>query len=175
MVLCSEDAGGTAFAEPAALTPEWLLKLDAPFKTPHRSSKHYLPGILTGVLKNTAGWSTSWCGQILSAAAWLQVVLLSGFKRTTAVIALHGAIHRAYCGSPHPEKATVTIMHHLSYHMPAKRCVVVSAIKCWLGKHANMRQTCGRGKHTARGDFRTVSQLRELMGPRAGTQRIWTD
>ena len=42
MVLGSEDAGGTAFAEPAALTPEWSLKLDAPLKTPHRSSKDYL-------------------------------------------------------------------------------------------------------------------------------------
>ena len=136
MVLGSEEAGGTAFAEPAALTPERSLKLDAPLKTPHRSNKDYLPSILTGVLKNTAKWSTSWCAQILSAAAWLQVVLLSGFKRTTAMRALHGAIHKAYCESPHSEKGTVKILHHLSYNMPAKRCVVVSAIKRWLSKHA---------------------------------------
>ena len=70
MVLGSQEAeGGTAFAEPAALTLEWSLKLDAPPKTPHRSNRDYLPKILTGVLENTSKWSTSWCGQILSAAA----------------------------------------------------------------------------------------------------------
>ena len=136
MVLGSEEAGGTAFAEPAALTPVWSLKLDAPLKTPHTSNRDYLPGILPGVLKNTSNWSTSGCGQNLSQAAWLQVVLLLGFKRTTAMRALHGAIHKAYCGSPHSEKATVKVLHHLSYHMPAKRCIVVAAIKRWLNKHA---------------------------------------
>ena len=43
MVLASEEAGGTAFAEPASLTPEWSLKLDAPLKRPHRSNRDYLP------------------------------------------------------------------------------------------------------------------------------------
>ena len=101
MVLGSEESGGTAFAELAALTSEWSLKLDAPLKTPHRANRDYLSAILTGVLNNTANWSTSWCGQILSAAAWLQVVLLSNYRRATAMRALHGAIHKAYCGSPH--------------------------------------------------------------------------
>ena len=50
--------------------------------------------------------------------------------------ALHGAIHKAYCGRPPSEKATVKILHHVSYHMPAKRCAVVSAIKRWLNKPA---------------------------------------
>ena len=33
-------------------------------------------------------------------------------------------------------KATVKVLHHLSYHMPAKRCIVVAVIKQWLNKHA---------------------------------------
>ena len=121
MVLASEEAagGGALFAEPAALTPEWSLKLDAPLKTPHRSNRHYLPGIPTGVPKNTSKWSTSWFRQILSIAPWLQVVLLSRFKRTTTMRARHGAIHKAYRGSPHSEKTIVKIMHHLSCHVPA--------------------------------------------------------
>ena len=54
MVLGSEEAGETAFAEPAALTPEWSLKLDAPLKTPHRAKRDYVPTILTRALKNTS-------------------------------------------------------------------------------------------------------------------------
>ena len=29
-----------------------------------------------------------------------------------------------------------SVCHHVSYHMPVKRCVVVSVIKRWLNKHA---------------------------------------
>ena len=50
--------------------------------------------------------------------------------------ALRSAIHKAYCGSPHSVQATVKVLHHVSYHMPAKRCIVVVVIKRWLNKHA---------------------------------------
>ena len=136
MVLGSEELVGTAFAEPAALTSEWSLKLDAPLTTPHRANRDYLPAILTDVLKNTANESTSWCRQILSAAAWHQVVLLSNYRRATAMCALHGAIHKAYCGNPHSVQATVKVQHHVSYHMPARRCIVIAVIRRWLNKHA---------------------------------------
>ena len=80
MVLGSEEAGGTPFAEPAALTPEWSLKLDAPLKTPHRSNRDYLPGILAGVLKNTSKmvyilvWADLECSGLApgSTAVWVQ-------------------------------------------------------------------------------------------------------
>ena len=50
--------------------------------------------------------------------------------------ALHGAIHKAYCGNPHSVQATVKVLHHVSYHMLVKRCVIVSVIKRWLNEHA---------------------------------------
>ena len=65
-------------------------------------------------------------------AAWLQVCLLSQYKRT----ALHSAVQKAYCGSPHSVPATIKVLHHLSYHMLDKRCRVVSRIKRWLDTHA---------------------------------------
>ena len=52
MILGEGDSEGTAFAEPAALTPSWELKLDAPLKSPSRATADYLLAILTGALKN---------------------------------------------------------------------------------------------------------------------------
>ena len=60
MILGEGDSEGTAFAEPAAVTPSWELKLDAPLKSPSRATADYLPAILTGVLKNTGKWATTW-------------------------------------------------------------------------------------------------------------------
>jgi len=73
---------------------------------------------------------------ILSGAAWLQVCLLSQYKCTTAMRALHSAVQKECCGSPHSVPATFKVLHHLSYHMPDKRCRVVSRIKRWLDTHA---------------------------------------
>ena len=33
-------------------------------------------------------------------------------------------------------KSTIKVLHHVSYHMPNKRCVVVANIKRWLESHA---------------------------------------
>ena len=127
MVLGGGDSEGTAFAEPAALAG-WDLKLDAPLKAPQRAPREHLPAILTGVVKNALPWATSWLSQILSGAAWLQVAPLSGFKRGVAMRALHKAVQKAYCSTPHSVPATIKILHHLSYHMPAKRCVVAARV-----------------------------------------------
>ena len=89
------------FAEPAALSPSWELKLDAPLKSPSRATADYLSTILTRVLTNTGNRATSWLSQILSGAVWLQVSLLCGYKRTTVMRAMHGAVQKAYCGGPH--------------------------------------------------------------------------
>ena len=59
----------TAFAEPAALTPEWDLKLSEPLIRPHSAYHGLLLSIFTGVLKNILPWADSWLGQILSACA----------------------------------------------------------------------------------------------------------
>ena len=100
MVLNSEN-GGTAFAEPVAPTSTWQLKLGAPLKSPRFVPKDYLPAIFTGVLKNSLGWAESWVSQILSAAVWLQVALLSGYSRIAAMRSMHRSLARAYNSTPH--------------------------------------------------------------------------
>ena len=92
MVL-TPNTTGCAFVESAPLTPHWDLRLGPPQMTPSCSYQAYLPSILTGVLKNGLPWTTSWLGQIMSAwlgqimsaAAWMQVVLFSGFKWDVAL------------------------------------------------------------------------------------------
>eukprot|EP00670_Eutreptiella_braarudii_P021698 CAMPEP_0174366824 /NCGR_PEP_ID=MMETSP0811_2-20130205/82734_1 /TAXON_ID=73025 ORGANISM="Eutreptiella gymnastica-like, Strain CCMP1594" /NCGR_SAMPLE_ID=MMETSP0811_2 /ASSEMBLY_ACC=CAM_ASM_000667 /LENGTH=104 /DNA_ID=CAMNT_0015508763 /DNA_START=106 /DNA_END=420 /DNA_ORIENTATION=+ len=100
MVLNSGN-GGTASAEPAALTSTWQLKLGAPLKSPRFAPKEYLPAIFTGVLKNSLGWAESWVSQILSSAARLQVALLSGYSRITAMRSMHRSLAQAYSSTPH--------------------------------------------------------------------------
>ena len=72
----------------------------------------------------------------MSAAAWMQVVLLSGFKWEVAVRALHKAVHRAYQTSPHVIAATVKCLYSVKRHMPACRRVVVSRVGAGLQKNA---------------------------------------
>ena len=72
----------------------------------------------------------------MSAATWMQVVLLNGFKWHNAVRALPKAVHRAYQTNPHSVPATMKCLYHITRHMPATRCVVVAQIGAWLKEHA---------------------------------------
>ena len=91
---------------------------------------------MTSVLKNGLTWTRTWLGEILSALAWLQVMLLSGYRTMVAMRAIHKGIHRAYEMSPHAMQATVKCVHSIVHHMPAKRCIVLGKVKAWLQKHA---------------------------------------
>ena len=99
---------------------------------------------MTSVLKNSLTWTRTWLGQILSALAWLQVMLLSwlqvmllsGYQKTVAMRAIHKGMHRAYETSPHAVRATVKCAHSLVHHMPTKHCIVLTKVKTWLKKHA---------------------------------------
>ena len=72
----------------------------------------------------------------MSAAAWMQVVLLSGFKWHVAIKALHKAVHRAYQTSPHSVPAIVKCLYNVTRHMPETRCIVTARIGKWLEAHA---------------------------------------
>ena len=98
---------GCAFIEPAALKPDWSLRLQAPLMSPSFAYQGYLGNIMTGVLKNGLTWTRTWLGQILSALALVQVMLLSGYRKPLAMRAIHKGIHRAYETSPHAVQATV--------------------------------------------------------------------
>ena len=127
---------GCAFVEPAALKPNWSLRMQPPLMTPCLAYQGYLGNIMTSVLKNGLPWTRTWLGQIMSALAWLQVMLLSGYKKLVAMRAIHKGIHRAYETSPHTVQAMVKCVHCVVHHMPAKRCVVLSKVHMWLHKHA---------------------------------------
>ena len=116
---------GCAFTEPAALRPYWCLHLNAPLMSPTLAYQGYLGNILTSVLNNGLTWTRTWLGQILSALAWLQVMLLSRYQKTVAMRAIHKGIHRAYETSPHAVRATVKCACSLVHHMPTKRCIVL--------------------------------------------------
>ena len=70
MTLCPPGEG-CAFIEPAALKPDWSLRLNAPLMSPTLACQGYLGNIMTSVLKNGLTWTRTWLGQILSALAWL--------------------------------------------------------------------------------------------------------
>ena len=96
----------------------------APLLTPRDAYKGYLGSIFTGVLKNGAQWTGTCISEILSAATWLQVALLCGYRREMAMRAMHKGIHRAFVQSPHDTRATIKAVSSLSYSMPAPPCAV---------------------------------------------------
>ena len=65
----------TAFAEPAALTPEGNLRLGEALLSPHDAYKGPLSSGFPGVLKTTLPRAESWLGHILSGCAGLQVAI----------------------------------------------------------------------------------------------------
>ena len=104
--------------------------------TPCLAYQGYLGNIMTSVVKNGLPWTRNTLGQIMSALAWLQVMLLSGYKKPVAMRAIHKGIHRVYETSPHAVQATVKCVHSVVHHIPAKRCVVLCKVHMWLHKHA---------------------------------------
>ena len=78
----------------------------------------------------------TWASQIMSALAWLQVSMLSGYGRGEAMCAMHTGIHRAYATAPHNVQATVKAMHRISYRLPLTREDAARAVAVWLQKHA---------------------------------------
>ena len=101
-----------------------------------RAYHGYLGAIFTGVLKNGLPFTDSWAAQILSAAAWLHVAILSGYGRAEAMRAMHKGVYRAYATSPHDVQATVKAVYSVSYILPATRQTVAQHIARWLRKHA---------------------------------------
>ena len=77
---------------------------------------------ISGAPANGKEWPHTWVAQILLACAWVQVSLFSGCTKADAMRAMHSVTHCAHADSPHYVQGTV---HHLSYGMPADKCVVV--------------------------------------------------
>ena len=151
VVLVRPGTGSSmAFIEPSGVTPEWTLKLGSPLLSPH-SNAGYVGAIFTAVLKNGLPFSATWGSQILSAAAWLNVAMLSGYGRGEAMRAMHKGVYRAYTTAPHDVQATVKAVYSLSYHLPTSRA------RRLVGS-VNMRT--GVGWSILVGTWRLISQFR---------------
>ena len=137
-VLVREPKGtGIAFIEPSALTARWELRLGPTLLTPRDAYKGYLASIFTGVLKNGAQWTCTWISEILSAAAWLQMALLCGYRRETAMRAMHKGMQ-----SPPDTRATIKAVYSLSYGMPAPPCAVARRVQRWLKELLGWHKIC---------------------------------
>ena len=132
-----QDGSGTAFIEPSSVTKQWELKLGAPLLSPHSTYSAYLRAIFTRVLKNGLPFTVTWASQILSAAAWLNVAMRSGYGRTEATRAIHKGVFWAYATALHNVQAAVKAMHHISYYLPSTRHHVAGILRTWLKKHAH--------------------------------------
>ena len=58
---------------------------------------------------------------------------------------MHRSLARAYSSTPHSLATTVKALHHLSYHMPARHCTVVTRVAKSLGQHAYWAGDCYTG------------------------------
>ena len=136
-VLVREPTGkGLAFMEPFALTATWRLCLGPTLLAPDAAHKGYLGSIFTRMLKNGIRWTRSWITDIFSAAPWLQVALLSGYRREPVMRAMHKGLRRAHVTSEHDTRATIKAVYSLSYHMLAPPCEVALRLEIWLWKNA---------------------------------------
>ena len=129
--------GGINHVQPAALKDDWSLRLGPSLMTPKHTYKGYLSGIFTGALANGRPWVRTWAGQIMSALAWLQAALLSGYGRGDSMRAMHRALHRAFAGEPHCLRVTVKAVYSISHLMPDKKCTVVRHVQQYLQKWAH--------------------------------------
>ena len=127
VMMCGLTEAGLAFAETAALTASWDLKLGPPPLSTERAYHGYLGAIFTGMFRNGLPFTDSWAAQILSAAAWLRVAMISGYG-PEAMRAMHKGTYRAYATGSHDVQATVKAVYSVSYLLPAARHTVAQHI-----------------------------------------------
>ena len=87
--------------QPAALTDDWSLRLGPSLMSPTHAYIGHLSGISPGALANGRPWVRTCSEQIVSALAWLQTALLSGYARGDSMPGMHRALHKAFGAEPH--------------------------------------------------------------------------
>ena len=99
-LVCHHSGMGVAYLQPIALDSASNLKLGPPLLSPPLVYPAYLAGIVTGALSNARYWCHTWAGEMLSLGAWLQIALLSGYKKKQVARAAHPTVTRALATSP---------------------------------------------------------------------------
>ena len=125
-----------AVTHPSALTDTWGLRYGAPLISPTRARREYLPCILISSLTGTLPWQQTWAAQILSALAWAQLAMLSGYKRMTVMRALHKAVRRVYAASPWWSENTMRAVYSVGHDLPCSRATATAKLVHWLTNKA---------------------------------------
>ena len=138
-IVRTPQGGGMSHVQPAALRDNLSLRHTAPLISPAHIYKGCLAGIFSSALCNKRKWTKYWGAQIVSALAWVQVALLSGYTCEDTMRAMHKGLHRAYSDSAHTVHGTVKAVYGMSYSMPAKKCIVLAKVQNWLKEKAMWR------------------------------------
>ena len=114
----------------------WELRYGAPLISPTRAPREYLPCILISSLTGTLPWQQTWAAQILSALAWAQLAMLSGYRRMTVMRALHKAVRRVYAASPWWSENTMRAVYSVGHDLPCSRGTATAKLVHWLANRA---------------------------------------
>ena len=104
--------------QPAPLRDDWSFRLGPSLMSPQHAYRGYLSGFFAGALVNGRPWVRTWSGQILSAIAWLQTAMLSGYGHSDGMRAMHRALHRAFAAEPHFLPDAVKAVYAVSHTLP---------------------------------------------------------
>ena len=127
---------GTVYVHPSAVNTSWQLKQGAPLQSPWAVTETSLSNLFTGVLMNCRPFLSGWSEYLMSVAAWLQISILCGHDRNTAVRACQKAMQRFLSYSPHDVTISQRWVVYVSRCMPCTKEVARGRLWEWLKQHA---------------------------------------
>ena len=113
---------------PSTLDDSWGLKWVAPLQSEEHSSHRYIFDLLIGVMQSNLKLIRTWAGLLLSAAAWLQVVVLSGYRKHKLVGPMSEAITRACARSTDDPEPSRRWVGYIIRFLPTKKSEVCSRL-----------------------------------------------
>ena len=126
--------------QPAALQVDRSLRHAPTPISPQHSYKGYLGGIFASALTN---------GEIGHIPRVRRSCLLwCGFRfpQEDTMWSMHQGIHQAYVDSPHNVQGTIKALNHMSYNMPAKKCIPKKKVQYMLERGGvHILGAAGRG------------------------------
>ena len=117
---------------PSTLDDSWSLKWVAPLQSEDHCGHRYIFDLFIGVMQGNLTLIQSWAGLLLSAAAWLQVAILSGFQKSKLIGPLCEAVTRACAHSTDDAEPSSRWVGYIIRFLPTKKGEVCSRLYHWL-------------------------------------------
>ena len=121
---------------PSTLNDRWELKWSPPLQTPGGSTPDYLHTLFIGVMQSNLNLVRSWAGLLLSAVAWMQVAVLSGFAAKDIIRPMSEAINRACARTAHNHEPSKRWVGFIARKLPVPKHQAMLILHQWLVKHA---------------------------------------